>query len=200
MNPNTKPILHYHFEPIEKSSSSFEQPTIALVNPTEENPMFQLVMERLLLLKSKKFGTFLGADNIKDRLILEEIESEVTPNYTSVSISGEIEREVLEAFEVILGSIYDGHWDYKDFVNYVKRYELGGDTEGLAVSGEVYKQEKASLGDLQREFLELNDSGMKKGFSCSRDTAFLKQLSEEEETGSEDAVLKRNLEFSGLEP
>lgn len=137
--------------------------------------MFQTIMEKLLTLKSKKYGTFLNTDNLKERLILEEIDCEFTPNFSSFSISGEIERELIDAFEVILGSVYDGHWDYKDYINFVQRYELGGDTEGLSISGEVYASEKASLGDLDREFLELNDLGMKKAFSCSRDPVFLKE-------------------------
>lgn len=197
LDDSPNPVLHYHFESLD-NDSSFENPAISLVNPVEENPLNQIIMEKLLFLKSTKHGTFLNTENIKQRLILDSVNSEIAPNSTLVSLSGEIDREVLDAFEVILGGVYEGHWDYKDFVNYVKRYELGADVEGLSLSGEVYNEEKATLGDLGREFIELTDLGMKKAFSCSRDPSFLKELTKEyrRSKGQE----QQNLEYAGLEP
>ena len=157
-----------------------------------------------MTLKNLKNGTFLNVENIKKRLILEDINIELAPNYTSISLSGEIEREVLDAFEVVLGSVYDGQWDRKDFANFVKRFELGADIEGLGISGDTYNSEKASLGDMTREFIELTELGLKKEFSCYRDPEYVKKIINSDKSKSEnldqEQILKLALEYSGIEP
>lgn len=45
-------------------------------------------MEKLLTVKDKKYGTYLNLENIKQRLILDKLETEVTPSYTAAVASG----------------------------------------------------------------------------------------------------------------
>jgi hypothetical protein len=45
-------------------------------------------MEKLLTIKDKKHGTFLNFDNIKHRLLLEKMGTEMTSNRTTAVVSG----------------------------------------------------------------------------------------------------------------
>lgn len=68
---------------------------------------------------------------------------------------------------MLLGSFYSGSWDQKDFLNSIRRYELGGENEGLGLAGNAYEEEKRGLSDMAREFIEIIDLSRQSRLSYS---------------------------------